>query len=170
MEQHFYLAKGKMFGIFVLMVLLLLLSTALIGSMLFIDEELAIGTFTILVLIFLLFAWCTIFIGKKLVNSEPAVTVSPHGLTIYMSEPIDIKWSDIEGFVPYVYQRNRFLGVVLTNENEYIDNLQPTGRRLAKLNQKLNFPAFNVSMNLLKEEEAFLEALGKNNAIFFMEE
>ncbi|MDZ5474412.1 STM3941 family protein [Bacillus sp. 31A1R] len=170
MEKHFYLSKIKMVGVFILMILLTLAVAVMMVSMVVSEEGIPIVTFLFLGLIFLLFAWCTYFIGKKLFSDEPNVTVSPKGITLYGTQnPGFIEWDDIDGFFPYLYQRNRLLGVILKDEEKYIDNLSSTGKRLARMNQKMGFPSFNISMNLLKEEKAFLEALAENEAPFFIE-
>lgn len=171
MEKNFYLSKGKMVGVFILMLILLVGVTAMLTSMLLFEEEVHLGTFTILGLIFLLFGWCTYFIGKKLVSNEPAVTVSSKGITLYgTANPGFIEWEDIDGFLPYLYQRNRLLGVILKDEEKYFAQLSPTGKRLAKVNLRMGFPPFNVSLNMLKDVDGFLEALAENEASFFIEE
>ena len=56
---------------------------------------------------------------------------------------------------------SRFLGIILKNEEHYIDKLSGRARKLVGLNQRMGFPPFNISLSYLKNENEFFEALEK---------
>jgi hypothetical protein len=108
----------------------------------------------ILVLFVLIFA-----LPKKLKNKKPTLILSEKGIAgIFHSETI-IPWEDIEGFLYYRYQHQLLLGILLKDQEKYINKITPFQQKLANINTKMGLPAFNINIRTLKEkpEELFVK-------------
>lgn len=160
MEEKFYNSKTKMVLAFIFLTLLTIGSFYFAIILALSGEEIFMMIFTFILAIILIL--CTYTILKRLIKHEPIVILSKNGITLNgPGNPGFVPWEDFEGFVPYKYQMSRFLGIILKNEEHYIDKLSGRARKLVGLNQRMGFPPFNISLSYLKNENEFFEALEK---------
>lgn len=167
MEKHFYPSKRKLFGAFILFLLFTAVSLLIIISLFNSDE----GMFpkVLFSLIFLLFAFLLVFSGKKLFSNEPIISLFDHGLTLHGSiNPGYIPYEDIDGVLPYEYQKTQLMGIIIKDEEKYIGKLSRKGKSLAQINQKTGFPPFNISLSYLKDPDTFIEFLVELEIPFFL--
>lgn len=169
MQRDFYLSKVRLFVLSALLVLLIIGFTAAVmimasnpeGSSL---EILFFGA------VILLLVFCLYFLVKNFSQKEANVTVSDEGLTVRGSGgPGFIPWEEIDGMFPYEIHKNAFLGIILKNEEKYMESLPKNKQRLAKINMKTGFPAFNIGLSNLKHKKELVELLTEMNIPFYVE-
>jgi hypothetical protein len=120
--------------------------------------------------IILLLGWVLVFLGKTFFQNEANVTISDRGLTLRgKAGPGFIPWEDIEGILPYEAHGNATLGIILKDEERYLNAMPKGGHRLAKLNVKTGFPAFNIGLSNIKDKQGLLDLLLEMNIPFFIE-
>ena len=120
-------------------------------------------------LIFIL-GWSLLFLGKTFFQKEANVTISEKGLTLRgKAGPGFIPWEDIEGILPYEVHNNATLGIILKDEAKYINLMPKGGQRLARLNVRTGFPAFNIGLSNIKKKQELLDLLLEMNIPFFVE-
>jgi hypothetical protein len=96
--------------------------------------------------------------------------VSDEGLTVRGSGgPGFIPWEEIDGMFPYEIHNNAFLGIILKNEEKYMESLPKNKQRLAKINIKTGFPAFNIGISNLKHKKELVELLDEMKIPFYVE-
>jgi hypothetical protein len=114
--------------------------------------------------------WSLIFLGKTFFQKEANVTISEKGLTLRgKAGPGFIPWEDIEGILPYEVHNNATLGIILKDEAKYINLMPKGGQRLARLNVRTGFPAFNIGLSNIKKKQELLDMLLEMNIPFFVE-
>lgn len=110
------------------------------------------------------------FLGKTFFQKEANVTISDKGLTLRgTAGPGFIPWEDIEGILPYEVHNNATLGIIVKDEERYIEAMPRGGQRLARLNLKTGFPAFNIGLSNIKKKKELLDLLFEMNIPFFVE-
>lgn len=67
--------------------------------------------------------------------------------------PIPIKWEDIAGYHVREVYLNKFIDIVLHDEEKYLDLMTTNVRRLSKLNQAMNAPLFSIVWGQIKRRE-----------------
>ncbi|WP_079507009.1 STM3941 family protein [Mesobacillus jeotgali] len=120
--------------------------------------------------IILFFGWVLVFLGRTFFQNEANVTISDQGLILRgKAGPGFIPWEDIEGILPYEAHGNATLGVILKDEERYLNSMPKGGQRLARLNVKTGFPAFNIGLSNIKDKQGLLDLLLEMNVPFFIE-
>ncbi|MCR8847443.1 hypothetical protein NQ095_03420 [Rossellomorea sp. SC111] len=162
MEENvvdFYESKKKLSLIAVGCILFVLLCMYLSYEFFFVEMNYLIGGVAALGGVF--FFFCLIQIFKKLSNDKPHVSMTKEYLILYVlpDEPVQIRWEDIESYVPYEIYRNSFIGLVLTDEEEYRDKMPDKLKRMSKMNVKMGYPQYNIVIGNLKETQELLEEI-----------
>ncbi|MGD6844588.1 STM3941 family protein [Bacillus infantis] len=68
-------------------------------------------------------------------DKSPLVSFSTEGLEVNgPGGPGQIAWEDFEGIFPYEVHGNAFLGVIVKDEEKYIERLPARKKRLVKIN------------------------------------
>jgi len=64
--------------------------------------------------------------AEKIATGQPLVTLTPEDLELYLlqTEKINIRWEDIEAFIPYRMHSNSFIGLVLKDEERYAGRIR----------------------------------------------
>ncbi|RSD25071.1 PH domain-containing protein [Mesobacillus subterraneus] len=169
MERDFHFSKVRIALLFTVMLVLTLGSTLGFLAMLAEPEENGTGLVLFGVLI-LIFVWVLFFLGKTFFQKEANVTVSDKGLTVRgTAGPGFIPWEDIEGLLSYEVQNNATLGIILKDEEKYINAMSKGGQRLVGMNVKMGYPAFNIGMSNIKKKTELIDLLLEMNVPFFIE-
>jgi hypothetical protein len=169
MERDFHFSKVRIALLFAIIGLLTIGFFAGFISVLSEPEGngMAIILFGALVLIL---GWSLLFLAKTFFQKEANVTISDKGLTLRgKAAPGFIPWEDIEGILPYEVHNNATLGLILKDETKYINGMSKGGQRLARLNVKTGFPAFNIGLSNIKKKQELLDLLLEMNIPFFIE-
>ncbi|MEH7883537.1 PH domain-containing protein [Bacillus sp. JJ1609] len=168
MKRDFYFSKARGFGLTALLVLLIIgFIVAEIYMLSDPGEHGAVIVFFSAVILLLI--WSLFLLGKNFLQKEANVTVSEDGLTVRgTAGPGFIPWEDIEGMLPYEVHNNELLGIILKNEADYIESLPKNKRRLAKINLKTGFPAFNIGLSNLKEKKELVNLLVEMKIPFYI--
>lgn len=95
----------------------------------------------------LLMIWVTFKNAQKLTGDNPYVTTGKDYLTLYVTpnEKVDIQWTDIIDYVFYEIQGNKFIGLVLQDEEKYAHEMSDSMRRMTRLNMKMGYPMLNIT-------------------------
>jgi hypothetical protein len=169
MKRDFYFSKARMVVLLTLVVMLMIGFIAAVVLMLSNPADNAMAIFFCGGVILLL-VWSTFLMVKNFSRKEANVTVSDDGLTLRgTAGPGFMPWEDIEGVIPYKAHNNDLLGILLKNEEKYLDSLSKGGKRLARLNLKTGFPAFNIGLSNIKEKQELIDLLVQMNVPFFVE-
>jgi len=169
MQRDFHFSKIRIFLLLAFMAALAVIFTFVFINLLSSPEK---DTAGLLISggLDLLFIWCVYFLGKVFFQKEANVTISDDGLTLRgTAGPGFIPWEDIEGVLPYEVHNNATLGIILQDEEKYIEAMPKKGRRLARLNQRTGFPAFNIGLSNIKEKSELIDLLMEMNVGFFLE-
>jgi hypothetical protein len=171
MEKRFYAAKGKIF-LTMLIVLAAGVFFAWLAADMVLNEE---NRELFMLIIFSMFAvllfGCALLFARMIFDNSPLVSFSTEGLEVNgPGSPGLIVWEDFEGIFPYEVHGNAFLGVIVKDEEKYIERLPARKKRLVKINQGTGFPPFNISMNSLKHRKEFIEELEKRELPFLVDE
>ncbi len=169
MEKDFYFSKQRIAFLFIF------ISLVTIGffwgflSMLSEPEGNGVGLILFGAIILIL-GWSLFFLGQTFFQKEANVTVSDRGLTLRgKAGPGFIPWMDIEGILPYEVHNNATLGIILKDEERYLNAMPKGGQRLARLNVKTGFPAFNIGLSNIKAKQELIDLLLELNIPFFIE-
>jgi hypothetical protein len=168
-QRDFYLSKVRLFVLSALLVVLIIGFTAAVIVMASNPEG---NSFEILFFgaVILLLVFCLYFLVKNFSQKEANVTVSDLGLTVRGSGgPGFIPWEEIDGMFPYQVHNNAFLGIILKDEEKYMESLPKNNQRLAKINIKTGFPAFNIGLSNLKHKKELVELLTEIQIPFYVE-
>jgi hypothetical protein len=169
MERDFHFSKIRIAFLFAVIGLVTIGFIIGFISMLSEPEGNALGMILFGALIILL-GWCLVFLGKTFFEKEANVTISDKGLTLRgKAGPGFIPWEEIEGILPYEVHNNATLGIILNDEAKYIDSMPKGGQRLARLNVRTGFPAFNIGLSNIKKKQELLDLLLEMNIPFFIE-
>ncbi len=101
--------------------------------------------------------------AKKVATGHPHVTLTPEDLELYVlpTEKINIRWEDIEGFIPYRMHSNSFLGLVLKEEERYAKLMPNKMKKLSRMNVRMGYPQYNIVLSHLKQKNLLIEELEK---------
>jgi len=168
MKRDFYFSKTRVFGLTAILVLLII--GFIVAEIYMLADP---GEYGAVIVFFsaviLLLIWSLFLLGKNFMQKEANVTVSEDGLTVRgTAGPGFIPWEDIEGMLPYEVHNNELLGIILKNEADYIEALPKNKRRLAKINLKTGFPAFNIGLSNLKDKKELVNLLVKMKIPFYI--
>jgi hypothetical protein len=168
MKRDFYFSRVRLFLLSGLVLLLIAgFSAALLvmaGSSEESTGELIFVGFVDVLLIFTLF-----LLAKNFSRKEANVTVSDEGLTIRgTGGPGFIPWEEIDGVLPYEVHNNSLLGIILKDEEKYLESLPKNKQRVAKINIKTGFPAFNIGLGNLKHKKELVELLIEMKIPFYL--
>lgn len=169
MKRDFYFSKVR---IFVLTALLAVLIIGFTGAVIYMLSDLEENGVAIVFFsaVDLLLVWSLFILGKNFMQKEANVTVSDAGLTLRgTAGPGFLPWEDIEGILPYKAHNNELLGILLKNEAEYIESLPKSKRRMAKINLKTGFPAFNIGLSNLKDKKELVDLLIEMKVPFYVQ-
>lgn len=103
-----------------------------------------------------LFFAVVIIVGfKKFFSSEPYLILTKEELILSASSknPIPIKWKDIEGYRIREIKFNKFVEILLHDDEKYIHMMTVNARRLIKLNQAMNFAPFAIVWGQIKRKD-----------------
>ncbi|MFI8687106.1 MULTISPECIES: STM3941 family protein [Rossellomorea] len=155
----FYESKKRLSLIAVGCVLFVLLCLYLSFVFFFVDVQYLIGT--VVALGGLFFLVCLIQIFKKLSHDVPHVSMTGDYLIIYVIQehPVQIRWEDIESYLPYEIYRNAFIGLILKDEDKYRDKMPDKLKRMSRMNVKMGYPQYNIVISNLKKPQQMLEEL-----------
>lgn len=168
MKRDFYFSRVRLFLLSGLLVLLIVgFSAALLvmaGS-----PDGNTGELIFVGLVDLLLLFCLYFLAKNFSRKEANVTVSDEGLTIRgPGGPGFMPWEEIDGVLPYEVHNNSLLGIILKDEEKYIETLSKNKQRLARLNIKTGFPAFNIGLGNLKHKKELVDLLIEMKIPFYL--
>jgi hypothetical protein len=168
MQRDFYFSKVRLFFLSGLVLLLILVFSAALIVMAGSPEG-NIGELIFVGLIDLLLVFCLYLMGKNFSSKEANVTVSDEGLTIRgPGGPGFMPWEEIDGVLPYEVHNNKLLGIVLKDEEKYIESLPKNKQRLARLNIKTGFPAFNIGLSNIKHKKELVDLLIEMKIPFYV--
>ncbi|MGA9225974.1 MAG: PH domain-containing protein [Mesobacillus sp.] len=168
MKRDFYLSKVRIFGLTALLSLLII-GFIVAGIYMLADPGENVAVIVFFGAVILLLIWSLFLLGKNFMEKEANVTVSEDGLTVRgTAGPGFIPWEDIEGMLPYEVHNNELLGILLKNEADYIESLPKNKRRLAKINLKTGFPAFNIGLSNLKDKKELVNLLAEMKIPFYI--
>ncbi|UOE96209.1 STM3941 family protein [Alkalihalobacillus sp. LMS39] len=159
-EYRIERSKKKMIGAIVLL-LLFGLPFSLLGVYLLLDEGFSFISLLFIALGVVLLSFM-IYAIRKVKENSPDVIISKRGIYLDMFT-VWIRWEDIEGILPYQLQGQTFFGVIVKEEEKYISPLKASKRNLIRINQKMGFPGFNISLTYIKHKEHLFEALDAYN-------
>lgn len=113
----------------------------------------------------LLMIWVTFKNAQKLTGDNPYVTTGKDYLTLYVTpnEKVDIQWTDIIDYVFYEIQGNKFIGLVLLDEEKYAHEMSDSMRRMTRLNMKMGYPMLNITFRHIIEKEQLTKELDRHN-------
>lgn len=169
MERDFHFSKVRLAFLFAVIGLVTIGFIIGFLSMLSEPEGNGMGMILFGALIIIL-GWSLLFLGKTFFEKEANVTISDKGLTLRgKAGPGFIPWEDIGGILPYEVHNNATLGIILNDEAKYIDSMPKGGQRLARLNVRTGFPAFNIGLSNIKKKQELLDLLLEMNIPFFIE-
>lgn len=169
MQRDFYLSKVRLFVLSALLVVLIIGFAAAVIFMVSNSEGNSIEI-VFVGAVLLLLVCCLYFLVKNFSQKEANVTVSEEGLTVRGSGgPGFIPWEEIDGMLPYEVHNNAFLGIILKHEEKYMESLPKNKQRLAKINIKTGFPAFNIGLSNLKHKKELVELLDEMKIPFYVE-
>lgn len=78
---------------------------------------------------------CALPFARMIFDKSPLVSFSTEGLEVNgPGGPGQIAWEDFEGIFPYEVHGNAFLGVIVKDEEKYIERLPARKKRLVKIN------------------------------------
>lgn len=168
MKRDFHFSKARVLGLTALLVLLII-GFIVAGIYLLADPGEHVAVIVFFSAVILLLIWSLFLLGQNLMQKEANVTVSDDGLTVRgTAGPGFIPWEDIEGMLPYEVHNNELLGILLKNEADYIESLPKNKRRLAKINLKTGFPAFNIGLSNLKDKKELVNLLAEMKIPFYI--
>lgn len=159
-EMMFYESKGKLL---LLMIGCLLFVGAgfyfsytlfMEGSLLFSFIMLLCGGFFLFILLMYV---------RKIGSGHPHVIVTAEFLQLYVlpTEKINIRWEDIEAYIPYRMHSNSFIGLVLKEEERYAKLMPKRMKKLSRMNVKMGYPQYNIVLSHLKQKKLLMEELEK---------
>ncbi|QQK77603.1 hypothetical protein HUG15_19785 [Salicibibacter cibarius] len=157
-ELHFYESKEKN-ALILIAALLFVLAVSYFAYVGMVEEEpydIAMGT---LGAVFFLVAF--IFGLVRLLSAKPYVTLTKEHLVLYLmpNMPIEIKFEDIAGYMPYATRHQNFIGIVLHNEEEYSVLMPLAMQKTAEVNKEMGIPVFGITWNRLKKKDQLLYEL-----------
>ncbi|HLR69186.1 phage holin family protein [Virgibacillus alimentarius] len=159
-EMHFYESKIRLIFLLILGVVFILFGV-LVGIFAFNEGDLGMGALGAVLALF--FAFCIVMGLKRLGNPGPYLTLTEEDLIINASSnnPIYIKWVDIEAFSIYKKNNNKFIGVILYDEEKYRDLMSDKMRKLYHINTVMHLPLYNITWGQIKrrDKERLLEEL-----------
>lgn len=115
--------------------------------------------FLLILCSFVLVVWATFIYIGRIRSNNPILVFEPEHLVLYQTPKriIHFKWEDIEAFYPYQIRTQKvtqnFIGIILKNEQDYIDTLPKSVQKWAKFNIRTGYPAFSISLALIKKEQ-----------------
>jgi len=118
---------------------------------------------------FCLFILLAITLTRRFFRNKPVITINSDGIESFYLSNLFIPWDDIEGFLPYTYNNQPYLGVILKDDEKYFNELSKYKQRLAIINVKMGLPPFNLVVASLKESpESLFDKLSEFNATFLI--
>ncbi|MBS2970616.1 hypothetical protein J9317_17875 [Metabacillus sp. KIGAM252] len=111
--------------------------------------------FLLSIAIVLTVGWALSKCLARILCKSPYLIFEREFITIFPvpQQPMKILIRDIDGVIPYVLQNQRYIGVLLKNEEERLENVSPRVKRIAKISKSAGFPAFNIHLNYIARED-----------------
>ena len=161
MKYEVYENKVKLWGLVLLMGAIF--AGFLIPIVMYIREPDSVGTgyFLMFLAVELLLVWATVKMLEKVLGKKPLLILYDESIVYYPNPKqfIQFKRDDIEGIYPYSVQNQTFFGVILVNEDAYINELPNKLKRVPNINRKMGFPAFSIPINNIKNKDEFLQQM-----------
>ena len=161
MKYEVYENKVKLWGLVLLM--LAIFGAFLIPVGMYIREPDSVGTgyFLLVLAVELLLVWATVKMAEKALAKKPLMILYDESIVYYPNPKQFIQFmrDDIEGIYPYSLQGQTFFGVILANEEAYINELPKKLKRLTNINRKMGFPPFSIPINNIKNKDEFLRQM-----------
>ncbi|GEL78442.1 STM3941 family protein [Tenuibacillus multivorans] len=161
-EMHFYESRVRNVLLFVGSLIFLLLGV-LVSGVGFNEGDYVFGVLGIFISV--IFILCLFLVARKFgnTNSYPYLTLTEEYLIINVTamDQFQIKWDDIEAFDVYKMNNNKFIGIILNDEDKYSKLMSNKMRKLYQMNTKMNLPLFNIVWGQIKRQdrEQLLEEL-----------
>lgn len=170
-QYKFYESKVKLTLISFLMLAVVIFLSFIIFSILgSSDKDIFPLVFMSLTNLFLLFILIFV-LPKRIFSKEPVIILTDEGFKSYFIGNILIPWNDIEGFLPYTYQNQPYIGVIVKDEDKYLNLLTNTQQKLSKINMNMGLPPFNIVVTSLKEKpQELFEKLSEFDVSFLVKE
>ncbi|MBM7648675.1 hypothetical protein JOC78_001621 [Bacillus ectoiniformans] len=158
--MDFYESKTKL-GLLAILSLAFVLLPIYIAYEMFQENSPLIGFLTVLFAIFM--GWVTYLLIKKTMNTNPYVTVTDSALILYVlpDHPVHVDWHDIQDYIFYEIHNNKFIGLVLSDEEKYSQLMPKKLKKLSQMNVKMGYPMYNITWGHLKEKDRLLEELNR---------
>ncbi|MCD7034182.1 hypothetical protein LRR81_08045 [Metabacillus sp. GX 13764] len=118
-------------------------------------ESIGLTFFILSLVVVALTIWAMTKAVARIKSKNPYLIFENDAITIYPAPnfPQKLSHSEIDGVVPYQLNGQKFIGIVLKNEDEHLEKMPPKIRRTAKFSRKSGFPALNVQVNYLKKSD-----------------
>lgn len=150
-ELHFYTSRVKSF-FWLILGFVFIAFGALISVAAWIERDYLISVLGICLSVF--FAFLCFAVLKRLRKPRPYLVLTDEELIINPSKhTIPIKWEDIQSFRKREAHFNKFLEIVLYNEDEYRALMSNRTRRFNKPNDMLNLSPFALYLSNIKRKE-----------------
>lgn len=171
-EMVFYPSRTKFMFFSIVTFLIGLFFTYIPMMMLFGSTETDWITGIIFALIAIILLPVSYVLFKKAINKEDGVIINDKGISINVHSPKIgfIPWEDIEGCLLYSVQGQPMIGFIIPNEEEYVNRFNGISKTMLVANQKMGFPAINISLNTIKDKTGLLEALERQKVGFYEKE
>lgn len=117
-------------------------------------------TLTIILCVFFLATSLLLLLTRKARQKRPAITLNDQGITIHINPGYGfIGFENIDGVMLYKRQLNKMIGIVLHNEEKFINSY--TGMRKMNLinNRKQGYPAVELMRYTIADSQALIDAL-----------
>ncbi|WP_338778515.1 STM3941 family protein [Metabacillus sp. FJAT-52054] len=103
----------------------------------------------------LIVGWAISKCLARIQSKSPYLIFEREFITIFPlpQQPMKILIRDIDGVIPYVLQNQKYIGIVLRNEEERLENVSPRVKRMAHISKSAGFPAFNIHLNYIARED-----------------
>ncbi|AZB44487.1 hypothetical protein CEF21_20540 [Bacillus sp. FJAT-42376] len=100
-------------------------------------------------------AWALSKCLSRITSKTPYLIFEREFITIFPfpQEPVKILIREIDGVIPYILQNQRYIGIVLKNEDERLETVSPRVKRIAKISKSTGFPAFNIHLNYISKQD-----------------
>lgn len=99
---------------------------------------------------------------RKVKMKKPAIILNDQGITININPGYGfIGYENIDGVMLYKRQWNKMIGIVLHNEEKFIESYQGMRKMNLINNRKQGYPAVEIMRYTIADSQSFIDALAK---------
>ncbi|WP_068672209.1 STM3941 family protein [Oceanobacillus sp. Castelsardo] len=151
-DLYFYSPKVKNFLLFI-MVLVFTVFGGLICGVAYKEGDFFISSVGAFIALF--FGLLILGIFKKILSPKPYLILTEEKLIISASSKnaVPIKWEDIKGYNIQNVHFNKFIEIMLQDEEKYRERMSNTTRKLNKLNDVMNYSPFAIAWGQIKRKD-----------------